>query len=107
MKKCMTRTAAALALAVATLAGGCFNIAVRVSPYTEIDQCYLATSMDWDMVSAPFRKDADALDTVQSDIAIPLLPVSIIDLPFEVVLDTLFLPYDYSVSRKEKKEGAK
>ena len=104
MTKTMKTAALSAALAASALLCGCFNIAVRVSPYAEIDQCYLATSMDWEMVSAPFRKDADALDTVQRDIAIPLLPVSIIDLPFEAVLDTLFLPYDYRVSRKETKE---
>lgn len=98
----MKTAAFAAALAASALLCGCFNIAVRVSPYAEIDQCYLATSMDAEMVAAPFKKDCDFMDLAQKEIAIPLLPFTVIDLPFEFALDTLFLPYDYAVSRNAK-----
>ena len=104
MKTAVKAMAAALAVA---LCAGCFNVAVRMSPYTTIDQCYLATSMDAEMIAAPFVEESDLIDRAQKDIAIPLLPFAIVDLPLEVVLDTVFLPYDYWVSRHPESDAGK
>lgn len=104
----MKKMAASLAVAASVaLCGGCFNCAVRMSPYTTIDQCYLATSMDAEMIAAPFTNNNDFLDDAQRHLALPLLPFSIIDFPFEVVLDTAFLPYDYWVSRHPESDAGK
>ena len=89
----------ALALSLAILAGGCIGMVDRFGSGAEIHGLYQPTRECADLVSIPFRKrGAGAEEGIAKAFCTIVLPVTTIDLPFEVVFDTIFIPYDLCVS---------
>ena len=79
---------------------GCASVAVRTAAYSERAPIYPATAADVGIVSyvviRPFISYDDPTIPVDAQEGLVYLfaPVSIIDLPLAVALDTLLLPYD-------------
>lgn len=77
---------------LSVLHGGCMNLSShRDGSGVRI---YGGTRDDAKVIAIPFRKANNAEESIEKAYATILLPLSIIDLPFEIVADTLTLPYD-------------
>jgi len=76
---------AAVALAVSL--SGCCNYMLHRSGYAEI---YGGTRYQWDIVTAPFTDSKSYV----SELATFFFPFVVVDLPCEVVFDTVTLPFD-------------
>lgn len=83
-----------LAMFAACLAlSGCLNVMYRVQPMPN-NGPYFYTQADAFLVSVPFRDAADYSSRSAKAAFALLLPLTLVDLPLECVVDTLFLPWD-------------
>ena len=67
---------------------------------------YAATKDTWRALGAPYRVHKHSTnDPIGDSIETIIWPIILIDLPFESVFDTVFLPYDYyAVCRNEREK---
>ena len=89
-----------LLVSMLLLLSGCANIANRndgrsLSPYQ--CTCEMAAS-----VAAPFRRATGPEGQIAKAYLTLLLPVSVVSLPLDAVLDTVFLPWDMWTSSGTK-----
>ncbi len=89
---------------------GCASIGVRTGGYSKRAAIYPATAVDVGIMSYVAAKPFTALSDhppeldAQEGLIYLFLPVSIVDLPLAVALDTVLLPYDIHKSRTKKAE---
>lgn len=93
---------------------GCASVGVRTGAYSERAAIYPATAIDAGIVSyvviRPFIPYVDPTFSpdAQEGLVYLFAPVSIIDLPLAVALDTLLLPYDiYRLRNKQAEEDSR
>ena len=94
---------------------GCASLGVRLGSYSDHSNerpiLYPATSTDIGVVSyvlaRPFKKFTDPSFTpdAQEGIVYLHLPISIVDLPVAVAIDTVLLPYDIHKRKTYVPEG--
>ena len=90
---------------MAVLATGCMGIMDRSGNKSEISYLYQPTCEDAEMIAIPF-KDGSKMSSegrIAKAYCTVLLPVSIIDLPFEIIFDTVLIPWDLCVISSKKK----
>ena len=89
-----------------TLLAGCANILQRCddyhAPYVCAKHPYYCTTSVWDdCVCAPFKL-GDSNDPIWTSFATLTWPFWLLDEPCEVVLDTVFLPFDIFATNQRK-----
>lgn len=90
-------------IALAALSG-CANLIGHIDTYTrERELCpYYGTCSDADAIACAFREPTGCEGVANNALATILLPVTLVDFPFEVVFDTITLPYDIFHERTEQ-----
>lgn len=91
---------------------GCASVAVRTGAYSERTAIYPATAVDLTViafaVTEPFGSWNDSYfpPDAQDGLVYLFLPVSIVDLPIAMAVDTVLLPYDVHQSRRKTEPSA-
>lgn len=75
------------------LAGGCANVIVHTESHNGITP-YSGTYDCAKLLALPFKGDGGGEDAIASAYATLLFPVFLADLPLEIAMDTVTLPYD-------------
>jgi uncharacterized protein YceK len=89
-----------MAMLLLTAQLGCASVAVRTGGYSERTAVYPATAVNLAVIAfvatEPFGSWNDSFfpPDAQQGLVYLFLPVSIVDLPIAVALDTLLLPFD-------------
>lgn len=77
---------------------GCCNIMTRTdnrtSPYACAPHPYYCTWEDLNVLAAPFSEPTGPEGSIAKAYATVFSPVFLVDLPFEIALDTVFFPVD-------------
>jgi len=95
LKRTLTRHNAALVglLALTCLCSGCFNVVIHADG--EGGNCmYAGTVACSHTIALPFVGATGPEASIAEAYATLFLPLTIVDLPFEVVADTITFPYD-------------
>jgi len=82
---------------------GCLNIANRTDDDWKIRHVYSCTCDCAEAIALPFQKKQHGEAGIAQAICTMFLPVFVIDLPFEAVSDTVFLPWDIYKSHQNNK----
>lgn len=101
----MIRLSKYLIPVLSAILSGCIGIIDRTGNKSEISYLYQPTCEDAEMISIPF-KDGSKMSSegrIAKAYCTVLLPVSIVDLPFEIVFDTVLIPWDLCVISSNKK----
>lgn len=88
---------------LSVLASGCIGISDRTSG--KIEHLYQPTCEDAELVAIPFR-DGSKMSSegrIAKAYCTVILPLTVVDLPFEVVFDTVFVPWDAWEAGKRRK----
>ena len=72
---------------------GCMNIANHCSAVGSV-YAYSGTVDDAELIAIPFQSTYGAESDIARAYATLLLPFTILDMPLEIVADTITLPYD-------------
>ena len=80
-------------MAVASVLCGCANMMYRTDDGTNYGP-YHCTSMMAACVAAPFTEPDGPEGSIGKALCTLLLPVTLVSLPCDAVVDTIFLPYD-------------
>ncbi|MCR5750459.1 MAG: YceK/YidQ family lipoprotein [Kiritimatiellae bacterium] len=96
---------AILLCAVMSMGAGCINIATHVSDSDEPAGVYRGTSENA-FITAVLLSGPIGIGCLHASFpqTLAVLPICLVDLPLEVVADTITFPYDYSVSRARERE---
>ena len=93
-----------LAVAALALAAGCGNLVNRTGDGPNRGP-YASTAEIAECVAAPFSEPKGSEGGIAKAYCTLLLPVTVLSLPFDAVIDTVMLPYDLWASRrKERRE---
>ena len=85
-------------IAFATFVSGCCNISAHCAHYSnEPAGIYRGTRECSDWIVCAFPRSESGISRPGNIYAFALLPVTLLDWPFEVVADTITFPYDFCV----------